>query len=260
MARAMNPTVVQPAAIIADDEPLLADQLRRKLARHWPELDVRAIVGSGRAAIDAIAEHQPHVCFLDIRMPGLNGIDAAKRIGATTRIVFVTAYNEYAVDAFDRGAVDYLLKPVSDDRIAATVERLKRTLSQPPVDVSALVSALASKMHGSPTTEHLSWIRAGIGDTVRLIAIEDVLFFQAGDKYTRVVTRQGDAWIRTSIKELASALDPSRFWQVHRSTLVNVREIEAIERTQRDSGELKLKNYPEKLDVSRSYLHLFRQM
>ena len=254
-----------PAAIIADDEALLADQLQRKLARHWPELEIRAIVANGRAAIEAVAAHRPDFCFLDIRMPGLNGIDAAKKIvegagGAlATRIVFVTAYDEYAVDAFDRGAVDYLLKPVTDERLASTVQRLKSTLAQPPVDVSSLIASLASRIH-PPPSDYLSWIRAGVGDTVRLIAIDDVLFFQAGDKYTRVATRNGDAWIRTPIKELAASLDPSRFWQVHRSTLVNVREIDAVERTQRDSGELRIRNYPEKIDVSRSYLHLFRQM
>ena len=248
-----------PAAIIADDEALLAEQLRIKLARHWPELDIRAIVASGRAAIDAVSTHRPDFCFLDIRMPGLNGIEAARQIGSATRIVFVTAYDEYAVDAFDRGAVDYLLKPVTDERLASTIDRLKTTLAQPPIDVSSLISALTSRRQVS-SGEYLSWIRAGIGDAVRLIAIDDVLFFQAGDKYTRVATRTGDAWIRTPIKELVGSLDPSRFWQVHRSTLVNVREIDAVERTQRDSGVLRLKNHPEKLDVSRSYLHLFRQM
>jgi DNA-binding LytR/AlgR family response regulator len=248
-----------PTALIADDEPLLADQLQRKLAQLWPELEIRAIVRNGRAAVDAVAEHRPDICFLDIRMPVLNGIEAARLIGGDTHVVFVTAYDEYAIDAFEHGAVDYLLKPIVDVRLRATIARLRGAIARPPADLSALLAQLAGRLQPQ-TSEYLSWVRAGVGDTVRLIAIEDVLFFQAGDKYTRVVTRIGEAWIRTPIKELATTLDPARFWQVHRATLVNVREIAAIERTNRDSGELQLKDYPERLDVSRGYLHLFRQM
>lgn len=248
-----------PTALIADDEPLLADQLQRRLAQLWPELEVRAIVGNGRAAVAAVSEHRPDVCFLDIRMPVLNGIEAARQIGSSARVVFVTAYDEYAIAAFERGAVDYLLKPIVEDRLRGTIERLRAALAQPPADMSALLAQLAGRLQ-PPAQEYLSWVRAGVGETVRLIAIDDVLFFQAGDKYTRVVTRSGEAWIRTSIKDLAVALDPTRFWQVHRGTLVNVREIAALERTNRDAGELQLKDHPEKLDVSRGYLHLFRQM
>jgi DNA-binding LytR/AlgR family response regulator len=248
-----------PTALIADDEPLLADQLQRKLAQLWPELEVCAIVSNGRAAVDAVAAHRPDICFLDIRMPVLNGIEAARLIGGETRVVFVTAYDEYAVEAFERGAVDYLLKPIVEDRLRATVARLRAAIAQPPADLSALLSQLAGRLQPQ-TSDYLSWVRAGVGDTVRLIAVEDILFFQAGDKYTRVVTRTGEAWIRTPIKELATTLDPARFWQVHRGTLVNVREIAAMERTTRDSGELRLKDHPERLDVSRAYLHLFRQM
>jgi DNA-binding LytR/AlgR family response regulator len=248
-----------PTALIADDEPLLADQLQRKLAQLWPELEVRAIVSNGRAAVDAVADHRPDICFLDIRMPVLNGIEAARLIGGQSRVVFVTAYDEYAVDAFERGAVDYLLKPIVEDRLRATIARLRTAIAQPPADLSALLAQLAGRLQPQ-TSDYLSWVRAGVGDTVRLIAVEDVLFFQAGDKYTRVVTRTGEAWIRTTIKELATTLNPERFWQVHRATLVNVREIAAMERTNRDSGELRLKDYAERLDVSRGYLHLFRQM
>jgi DNA-binding LytR/AlgR family response regulator len=248
-----------PTALIADDEPLLADQLQRKLAQLWPELEIRAVVGNGRAAVDAVSEHHPDICFLDIRMPILNGIDAARLIGDETRVVFVTAYDEYAIDAFERGAIDYLLKPVAEDRLRATIARLRAAIAQPPADLSAVLAQMAKQLQPQ-ASNHLSWIRAGVGDTVRLIAVDDVLFFQAGDKYTRVVTRTGEAWIRTTIKELAATLDPARFWQIHRGTLVNVREVAAVERTTRDSGELRLKDYPERLDVSRGYLHLFRQM
>lgn len=248
-----------PSALIADDEPLLADQLRRKLAQLWPELEVLAVAGNGRAAVDGVAQHKPDIAFLDIRMPVMSGIEAARLIGGETRIVFVTAYDEYAIDAFERGAVDYLLKPVTDERLLATIARLRQALARPPADLSGLLSQLAARL-GADSSQHLAWIRAGIGDTVRLIAVDDVLFFQAGDKYTRVVSRDGEAWIRTTIRELAASLDPTRFWQVHRATLVNVREIARMERSGKDSGELLLKNHPERIDVSRGYLHLFRQM
>lgn len=181
----------------------------------------------------------------------VSGRNAVRRRGA--------AYDEYAIDAFERGAVDYLLKPIVEDRLRATVERLRAAIARPPADLSGLLAQLAGRLQ-PPSTGYLAWVRAGVGETVRLIAIEDVLFFQAGDKYTRVVTRTGEAWIRTPIKELATTLDPARFWQVHRGTLVNVREIAAMARTNRDSGELQLKDHPERLDVSRAYLHLFRQM
>jgi DNA-binding LytR/AlgR family response regulator len=248
-----------PSALIADDELLLADQLMRKLQVLWPALDVVAVVGNGRAAVDGVAAHKPDIAFLDIRMPVLNGIEAARLIDGDARIVFVTAYDEYAVDAFERGAVDYLLKPVTDERLLATIARLQSALASPPADLSGLLSQLAARL-APDTSQYLEWVRAGIGDTVRLISVQDVLFFQAGDKYTRVVSRDGDAWIRTTIRELAASLDPARFWQVHRATLVNVREIARMEKSGKDSGELLMKNHPERIDVSRAYLHLFRQM
>lgn len=252
-------SVAMPSALIADDEPLLADQLLRKLRALWPALEVRAVVGNGRAAVEGVAQHKPDIAFLDIRMPVMNGIEAARLIGGDARVVFVTAYDEYAVDAFERGAIDYLLKPVTDERLLATIARLQQALAKPPADLSGLLSQLASRL-APEATQYLGWIRAGIGDTVRLIAVEDVLFFQAGDKYTRVVCRDGEAWIRTTIKDLAGCLDPALFWQVHRATLVNVHEIARMERSGKDSGELLMKNHPERIDVSRGYLHLFRQM
>ena len=248
-----------PTALIADDEPLLADQLVRKLAQLWPELDVCGIAGNGRAAVDGVAKHKPDIAFLDIRMPVLNGIEAARLIDGGSRVVFVTAYDEYAIDAFERGAIDYLLKPVTDDRLLATIARLKQELARPPAEMSALLDQLAARL-APDASQYLTWIRAGVGDAVRLIPVEEVLFFQAGDKYTRVVSCDGEAWIRTTIKELAGTLDPARFWQVHRATLVNVREIARMERTGKDSGELSMKNHPERIYVSRGYLHLFRQM
>jgi len=249
-----------PTALIADDEPLLAEQLQRKLAQLWPELAICAIVGNGRAAVEAVAAHTPDFAFLDIRMPVMNGIEAARRIGTAARIVFVTAYDDHAIDAFEHGAVDYLLKPVTDERLQTTIARLQRAQAEPPADLAGLLEQLASQLANGSSAHYLSWIRAGVGDTVRLIPVEEVYFFQAGDKYTRVASRDGDAWIRTTIRELATALDPARFWQVHRGTLVNVREIARMERVGKDSGELQLKNHPERIDVSRAYLHRFRQM
>jgi DNA-binding LytR/AlgR family response regulator len=247
-----------PTALIADDEPLLADQLQRKLAALWPELEICTIAASGRSAVEGVAAHKPDIAFLDIRMPGTSGIEAARQIGNAARIVFVTAYDDHAIEAFERGALDYLLKPVTDERLAATIERLRHALAKPPPDLTMLLDRLSARLGTAPP--YLSWIRAGIGDAVRLIAVDDVLFFQAGDKYTRVVSRDGEAWIRTPIRELATSLDPARFWQVHRATLVNVREIARVERTGKDSGELTIRNHPERIDVSRAYLHLFRQM
>jgi len=250
-----------PTALIADDEPLLVEALQRKLAALWPELSICATAANGRTAVEAVAAHRPDFAFLDIRMPVMNGIDAARAIGEAARVVFVTAYDDYAVDAFEHGAVDYLLKPVTDERLRATIARLQRARSEPPPELAGLLEQLASRLGASGAgSSYLSWIRAGVGDTVRLIAVDDVYFFQAGDKYTRVVGRDGDAWIRTTIRELATTLDPSRFWQVHRGTLVNVREIARMERTSKDAGELQLRNHPEKIDVSRAYLHRFRQM
>ena len=248
-----------PSALIADDEPLLADQLRMKLAQLWPELDVCAVVGNGRAAVEAVAQHRPDIAFLDIRMPVLSGVEAARQMGSGTRVVFVTAYDEYAIAAFERGAVDYLLKPIAEDRLAIAIDRLRAALAQPPADLSSVLAQLAARLAPAPG-EYLSWIRAGVGETVKLIPVEDVLFFQASDKYTRVVTRSGDAWIRTSIRELTGSLDPARFWQIHRSTLVNVRQIAGMSRIGKEAGEVLLKGHPERLDVSRPYLHLFRQM
>ena len=235
-----------PSALIADDEPLLADQLQRKLLKLWPELQMCAIVGNGRAAVDAAADHRPDVAFLDIRMAVMNGIEAAQLIGNETHVVFVTAYDEYAIDAFERGALDYLLKPVVEERLAATIARLRTALAEPPADLSVVLAQLAGRLNPESST-YLSWIRAGIGETVRLIAVEDVMFFQASDKYTRVVTRSGEAWIRMPIRELAGVLDPALFWQIHRATLVSVRQIATMERVSKEAGELQLKDHPERV-------------
>src|SRR5215470_17137416 len=213
---------MNPRALIADDEPNLAEHLRLRLAALWPELEVLPIAANGLDALRAIDDEAPEIAFLDIRMPGLTGLELARRIDARTHVVFVTAYDQYAVEAFDQDAVDYLLKPVTDERLAKCIERLKKKLASseapPPLEeVIARLSRLAPAATG-----RLRWIRALKGEVVHQIAVDDVLYFNASDKYTRVVTAEGEALIRTALTDLAKELDPDRFVQIHRSTIVNM--------------------------------------
>jgi DNA-binding LytR/AlgR family response regulator len=263
-------------ALIADDEPLLRQQLRARLHALWPELGRIDEAENGRDALALIedAPEPPTVCFLDIHMPGLSGLDVARRIrsmppaGAARapQVVFVTAYDAHAVEAFEHGAIDYLLKPFESERLAETVERLKERLAQPVGDRAAaepdMLARLAERLErlGPAARPKLQWIKASIGSTVRLIPVEDVLYFHADDKYTRVITADGEALIRKPIKELVAELDGDRFWQIHRATIVNTRAIAGVVRGIKDSADLRLKNRPETLTVSRAYLHLFRQM
>jgi DNA-binding LytR/AlgR family response regulator len=254
-----------PRALIADDEPHLASYLRDKLAAAWPELSVVGVAGSGPDALRLIEEHDPDILFLDIRMPGLTGLEVARRAAEGVHVVFVTAYDEYAVEAFDRAAADYLLKPVTDERLADTVRRLRERLRTPPAanELKRALDALARvlpEMTGAGGGERLAWIRASIGNQVRLIAVEDVCYFQANDKYTSVFTVEGEALIRTPLKELGETLDPQRFWQIHRSTIVNVAQVAATTRDLRGRTLIKLKTRPEALTVSRAFAHRFRQM
>ena len=248
-------------ALIADDEANLAEHLRTRLAAAWPGLEVLPLAANGIEALRSIEEDAPEVAFLDIRMPGLTGLDVARRIEQRTHIVFVTAYDQYAVEAFDRDAVDYLLKPVTDERLARCIERLRAKIAQaekPP----ALDEMLARLARALPAggAGRLRWVRALKGEVVQQIAVDDVLYFQASDKYTCVVTRAGESLIRVPLAELAEQLDPEVFWQVHRATVVNMNEVAS---TRRDLGGrvfLKLKGGGAELAVSRAYAQKFKQM
>jgi DNA-binding LytR/AlgR family response regulator len=260
-------TTRAPRALIADDEPHLAAYLRERLAAVWPDLDIVGVAGDGPEALRLIDEHDPDVLFLDIRMPGLTGLEVARRAAAGVHVVFVTAYHEYAVTAFEREAVDYLLKPVSDERLRETVRRLQTRVknASPSQGLAAALEALGRvlpSLAGSApgAQERLAWIRAAIGNQVRLIAVEEVCYFQANDKYTSVFTREGEALIRTSLKELSEQLDPARFWQIHRSTIVNLADVATTMRDLSGRIQVRLKSRPETLAVSRAFAHRFRQM
>ncbi|HVE48468.1 MAG TPA: LytTR family DNA-binding domain-containing protein [Casimicrobiaceae bacterium] len=256
-------SIATPTAIIADDEMRLAEFLRDRLAVVWPELVVTGIAPNGLEARALIERDAPAIAFLDIRMPGLTGLEVARAVGDDVHVVLVTAFDQYAIDAFEREACDYLLKPVSDERLAKTCERLQRRLqrNEPSSGVASALAALAQAMPGLRVAgERLSWVRASVGHDVRLINVEDVCYFESNDKYTSVFTAEGEALIRTPLKELVDMLDPDRFWQVHRGTVVNLSHVVASSRDLTGRVTLRLKSRPERLSVSRAYAHLFKQM
>jgi DNA-binding LytR/AlgR family response regulator len=251
-------------AIIADDERLMRDQLRMRLAEVWPELEIVGEAKNGDEAVELVGQLKPDLTFLDIRMPGKTGMEAARDIGDQSRIVFVTAYDQYAVEAFEQGAIDYLLKPTEKDRLQVTVERLKERLAAPKDgnvndSVTALLSQIAEKVGGAKP-KYLQWIQASIGQDLRMIPVEEILFFRSDEKYTCVQTEKFEALIRKPVRDLADELDPSLFWQIHRATLVNVNAIEGVTRDIRGRHLVMVKGRSEKLEVSRSFLHLFKQM
>jgi len=247
-----------PTAIVAEDEPILRTQLEGKLRKLWPELEIIASVGDGAAALEALEDRAPDFMFLDIQMPELTGVEVARHVGNRAHVVFVTAYDQYAIQAFETGAVDYILKPATDDRLAMTLERLKAKLATPPVDLKAVLSQIAQQVGGRK--EKLQWIKATVGQNLRLIPVAEVLFFQSDEKYTRVALADGEALIKTPIRELIDGLDPEVFWQIHRSTLVNVNAIASVSRDFRGQAHVKIKGKDENLVVSRIYSHLFKQM
>jgi DNA-binding LytR/AlgR family response regulator len=256
----------RPTALIADDEPLLREALERLLARAWPELEIVARARNGREAVELFDARGADVCFLDVLMPGMTGIEAARHIGQRAHVVFVTAFDEYAVQAFAEGVLDYLVKPVETERLAATVARVKERLSasRPALD-GALLDRLAASLRTENGARTLRWLRASVGTTVRLIAVDDVDYLRSDEKYTQVAWRdeggeRREAVIRTPLRELLSQLDPAQFAQVHRSVVVNLRAVSHVTRGPNETADIHLKGRDEVLPVSRTYLHLFRQM
>ena len=247
-----------PTAIVAEDESILRTQLEGKLAKLWPDLEIIASVEDGAAALEALEDRAPDFMFLDIQMPEMTGVEVARHVAGRSHVVFVTAYDQYAIQAFETGAADYILKPATDERLAVTIERLKQKLASPPADLNAVLARIAGQIGGRK--ERLQWIKATLGQNLRLIPVAEVLFFQSDEKYTRVVTADGEALIKTPIRELLDGLDPEVFWQIHRSTLVNAGAIAAVTRDFRGQAHVKIKGKDESLVVSRIYSHLFKQM
>ncbi|MEO5690039.1 MAG: LytTR family DNA-binding domain-containing protein [Burkholderiaceae bacterium] len=281
-----TPTPTSAAApvrgVIADDERLMRDQLKARLTEVWPELQIVGEAKNGLEAVDLVAEHHPDVVFLDIRMPGLSGVDAARRIAqlpthdddsdsdeewSLPEIVFITAYDQYAIEAFEQGVADYVLKPAERERLGVTVSRIKQRLAlrgtddEPPAPhLQQLLHKLAAKLNPGGTPPALKWIQATVGQAIQMIPIEEVLFFISDEKYTRVQTATVEALIRKPIKELVDEVDPDLFWQIHRSTLVNTHCIAGVTRDLRGRQIVSIKGNNEKLEVSRSYTHLFKGM
>ena len=258
----MSSTSKTVRALIVDDEAPMRDQLRARLRDVWPELQIVAEASNGLEAVSMAAEHAPDIVFLDIRMPGQSGIQAARQLYHRCHIVFVTAYDQYAVDAFEQGAMDYLLKPVVAERLQLTCARLRQRLTKAPENMEVQLEQLTRILHqGEPKKpEYLRWIQAQVGNSLRMISTREVLFFQSDEKYTVVQTAQAEMLIRKTLKELADELDPSEFWRIHRSTLVRVDAIVEVSRDERGRQMLKVRNFPTALEVSRNHSHLFQQM
>jgi len=252
-------------ALIAEDEDLLRSALAEQLQRLWPELRIVAECEDGASALEQLAEKQPDIAFLDIRMPGITGIQVARALGEVsprTQVVFVTAYDQYAIDAFEQGAMDYLLKPVSDERLLATRERILARLPAARNDDAILERLLHRLDRGSEPAQSppLAWVTASNGRDTVLIMLEDVAYFRADNKYTTVVTADGESLLRTPLRELLGVLDPGQFRQVHRSTIVNMKAVAAVSRDDTGRGVLRLRERPETLVVSQPFMSLFRGM
>jgi DNA-binding LytR/AlgR family response regulator len=254
-------------ALIADDEPLLRAHLATHLARQWPELQIVGEARNGREAVELFDQLRTDVVFLDVHMPGLSGVDAARAIGPLAHIVFVTAFEQYAVQAFEQGAIDYVVKPLDEARLAATVVRLKERLADRAArngdgaQLDAALEQLARRLSRHPASlPRLQWIRASVGSNVKLIPVEQVAYLRSDEKYTLVVWEGGEALIRKPIRELVDELDPDQFVQVHRSVIVNLKQVAQVTRGANETAEVHLRGRNETLPVSRSYLHLFRQM
>jgi DNA-binding LytR/AlgR family response regulator len=251
-----------PTAVIADDERLMRSQIAARLKEAWPELAIVGEAANGREAVALVRSLAPDIVFLDIRMPEMDGIEAARALAGAAHVVFVTAYDEYAVSAFEQGAADYLLKPADPERVAIACGRLRERLRQKPDPMSDLLAQLSKQIAGSGAKprEYLRWVQASVGTGLRMIPTSDILFFRAEDKYTRVQTPGFEALIRKPIKELLDELDPAEFWQIHRAVLVRVDAVQQVSRDFRGRQVVQVKGTGEKLEVSRSFSHLFRQM
>jgi DNA-binding LytR/AlgR family response regulator len=255
--------MANPEAVIADDEEQLRIHLKSKLAELWPELAICGQAANGLEALELIEACRPAIAFLDIKMPGLTGIEVAQKIRVDCRVVFITAFDQYAIEAFESEAVDYILKPVTDKRLKKTVNRLKKQLSDtpnPPTDYSATMERLLTALNDNKSPGYLKWIKVRHGEEVRLIAIDDVCYFKAEDKYTVVKTRDGESLIKKTIRQLAEELDPDQFCRIHRGAIANISRIAGVSRSFAGRLIIKLKERPETLTVSRSYAHLFKQM
>lgn len=249
---------IGPTAILAEDESLLADELAELLHALWPQLKIVARAADGVEALNAIEAHAPDFAFLDIHMPLLTGIEVASRIGGRCHVAFITSYDQHALEAFEAGAIDYVLKPPTAARLLTTVERLKVRLLQPPADIGPALKGVSTRARAPH--HHLQWINASRGAAVRLITVEEILYFKSDQKFTLVVTADSEALIKKTIRELGDELDPTMFWQIHRSTVVNVYAIDSVIRDERGNLTLRLKNRPETLVVSEAYTQLFKQM
>jgi len=250
-----------PTAVVADDERLMRDQIIGRLRDAWPELEIVGEASNGNEAVTLVQSLHPDIIFLDISMPGMGGIETAKALAGQVHVVFVTAHDQYAISAFEHGAVDYLLKPPEPERVALTCQRLRERLNQAPDPMSDLLSALSQRLGSNvKAREYLRWVQASVGANLRMIPTSEILFFRAEDKYTRVQTQRFEALIRKPIKELIDELDPNEFWQIHRSTLVRVDAVEQVSRNLRGNQVVHVRGSDEKLEVSRSFNHLFKQM
>ena len=252
-------------ALIAEDEPMMRAQLKGRLAQAWPELEIVGEATNGSEAVALVQSEEPDIVFLDISMPGMDGIQAARAVAGRVHIVFVTAYDQYAITAFETGAVDYLLKPAEPQRVAMTCERLKARLANKPDPMNDLLAQLSERLsegggRNMKPREYLRWVQASVGANIRMIPTTDILFFRAEDKYTRVQTKTFEALIRTPIKALIDELDPDEFWQIHRATVVRVDAVAEVSRNFRGNQIVHVKGSDEKLEVSRTFNHLFKQM
>ena len=250
-------------AIIADDEELLTRHLKSLLSNVWPDLVVCGEAKNGKEALQLIEKLRPEIAFLDIKMPGLSGMEVAEKIAGSCWIVFITAYDQFAVEAFENEAVDYLLKPVTQERLEVTVKRLKTKIasaSGPPMELSGIIEKLMDSVSNKQTPAYLNWIRVQQRDNIRLIPANEIYYFKASDKYTIIITKDGESLIRKPIKELADELDPKTFWRIHRGTIVNASCIDKVSRSLTGRYIIKLKDLPETLTVSRTYTYLFKQM